>query len=290
MLKNILRAMQRLMTTAGTTEGLRNLIDTPLLAAVKQVIEHRLIFGPQVFALVTNIAATFVHNEPTSLATLQEAKVPDAFYDSLAQGGGIPASNDVLQAIPNAIGAFCLNQAGLTQFAERDLVATYFRIFTSPDHFELLRDRDSAVVIGTAIDELVRHHPSLRDSVMKSMMQVFEDIKVWGAKFVPPEGEQGYTLLPAAAVAAPVAAADGKGKEKESEVDVQMGEGPGAGTGGGEVGGGAAASAEAAAASSDKDKKKEDEFKDNEVTNAIDVFGRVRQLPLGPLVSELRRR
>ncbi|KPV73687.1 uncharacterized protein RHOBADRAFT_16819 [Rhodotorula graminis WP1] len=253
MLKNILRAMQRLMTTAGTTEGLRNLIDTPLLAAVKQVIEHRLIFGPQVFAIVTNIAATFVHNEPTSLATLQEAKVPDAFYDSLAQGGGIPASNDVLQAIPNAIGAFCLNQAGLAQFAERDLVPTYFRIFTSPSHFELLRDRDSAVVIGTAIDELVRHHPTLRDEVMKAMMQVFEDIKAWGAKFVPPEGEQGYTLLPAAAAAAAAAAPgvdEGKGKQRETEPDA------------------------AAASASDKDKKKEDEFKDNEVTNAIDVYGR----------------
>ncbi|BGP42101.1 E3 ubiquitin-protein ligase tom1 [Rhodotorula kratochvilovae] len=260
MLKNILRAMQRLMTTAGTTEGLRNLIDTPLLASVKQVMEHRRIFGPQVFSLATNIAATFVHNEPTSLATLQEAKVPDIFYDSLAQGGGIPASNDVLQAIPNAIGAFCLNQAGLAQFAERDLIPTYFRIFTSPDHFELLRDRDSAVVIGSAIDELVRHHPTLRDKVMQTIMTVFEDIKAWGARFVPPEGEQGYALVPAAA-------ADGKGKEKEKEGDVQMQV-----EGGGE---GAAASAQAAAASeADKDKRKEDELKDNEVTNAIDVFGR----------------
>lgn len=271
MLKNILRAMQRLMTTAGTTEGLRNLIDTPLLNAVKQVIEHRLIFGPQVFSLVTNIAATFVHNEPTSLATLQEAKVPDAFYDSLAQGGGIPASNDVLQAIPNAIGAFCLNQAGLTQFAERNLVPTYFRIFTSPDHFELLRDRDSAVVIGGAIDELVRHHPSLRDKVMDAMMQVFEDIKAWGAKFVPPEGEQGYALVPAAS-------AEGKGKEKEKEgekeADVQMSEGTG--PGGGATASGQAAATAASDADKDKKDKKEDELKDNEVTNAIDVFGRVR--------------
>ncbi|GAA6048825.1 hypothetical protein JCM3770_003640 [Rhodotorula araucariae] len=258
MLKNILRAMQRLMTTAGTTEGLRNLIDTPLLVSVKQVMEHRRIFGPQVFSLVTNIAATFVHNEPTSLATLQEAKVPDVFYDSLAQGGGIPASNDVLQAIPNAVGAFCLNQAGLTQFAERDLIPTYFRIFTSPDHFELLRDRDSAVVIGSAIDELVRHHPNLRDKVMQTIMTVFEDIKAWGARFVPPEGEQGYSLV--------FAATEGKGKEKEGDalpMQVEGGEGA------------AAPPAQAAAASeADKEKRKEDELKDNEVTNAIDVFGR----------------
>ncbi|GAA6003447.1 E3 ubiquitin-protein ligase TOM1 [Rhodotorula paludigena] len=267
LLKNILRALQRLMTTAGTTEGLRNIVDTPLLGAVKKVMEHRRVFGPQVFSLITNIAATFVHNEPTSLATLQEHKVPDAFYDSLVQG--IPASNDVLQAIPNAVGAFCLNAAGLTQFTERNLVPKYFAIFTSPDHFELLRDRDSAVVIGSAIDELVRHHPTLRETVMGAIMRVFEDLKAWGDKFVPPEGEQGYAL---------VAAPADKGKASaEGGADVHMQEGEGAQASTTTT---AAAPATAAAAQDDKEKKddkekrKEEELKDNEVTNAIDVFGR----------------
>lgn len=32
-----------------------------------------------------NIMLTFVHNEPTSLSVLQEAKLPDAFYDAVEQ-------------------------------------------------------------------------------------------------------------------------------------------------------------------------------------------------------------
>ncbi|GAA5889291.1 hypothetical protein JCM6882_000697 [Rhodosporidiobolus microsporus] len=262
LLKNILRATQRLMTTSGTTEGLRNLIDTTLLSSAKTVMQNRPVFGPQIFSLVTNISATFVHNEPTSLTTLQEAKVPQTFYESLE--GSIPASNDVLQAIPNAIGAFCLNTAGINEFTERPLISQYFSVFTSPSHAELLRDRDSALVIGSAIDELVRHHPTLRERVMQAIMGVFAEMKRMGEAFVPPQGEQGYGLVSAAEAAAAVEKEKAKEKEREAEAmavdaavagDVQM--------------------QEQVAKEREKEKKlKEEEGKENDVTIAIDVFGR----------------
>jgi E3 ubiquitin-protein ligase HUWE1 len=258
-LKSILRAIHRLMTTSGTTEGLRNLIDTSLLSSVKKVMENRFIFGPQVFALVTNIAATFVHNEPTSLTTLQEAKVPDALYDSLERA--IPASNDVLQAVPNAIGAFCLNQAGLDHFLTRDLIAKYFAIFTSPAHYELLRDRDSAVNLGSAIDELVRHHPTLKAKILDTIFSIFVEFKRMGAGYVPPASESGYNLKPTtSADATSTTTAAG------SSEDVAMQEGAAQGT-------------EEEQATKDKKKAEEEKTKDNEVTNAIDVFGRVRAFP-----------
>ncbi|GAA5942817.1 hypothetical protein JCM10213_002959 [Rhodosporidiobolus nylandii] len=264
-LKNILRATQRLMTTSGTTEGLRNLIDTSLLGSCKTVMQNRGVFGPQIFSLVTNISATFVHNEPTSLATLQEAKVPSTFYDALSES--IPASNDVLQAIPNAIGAFCLNQAGLNEFTERNLIPKYFAVFTSPKHNELLRDRDSALVIGSAIDELIRHHPTLREPVMKSIMQVFGDIKALGEKFVPPEGEQGYTLLPASSAPA------GEQKEGNEAMAVDTAAAPAAPAGSGDRD--VQMQDEATGEREKEQKKKEEEQgKENEVTIAIDVFGR----------------
>lgn len=83
------------MQTAGTTEGLRNLIDSSLLTSVKSIIQNRDLFGPQLFGLSINIVATFVHNEPTCLATIQEANVPEALYDAIE--GSIPASIDVSQ-------------------------------------------------------------------------------------------------------------------------------------------------------------------------------------------------
>ena len=53
LLKSLLRAIQRLMQTAGTTEGLRNLIDTSLLGSVRSILQNRVVFGAQLFALGT---------------------------------------------------------------------------------------------------------------------------------------------------------------------------------------------------------------------------------------------
>ena len=38
------------------------------------------------FALAINIMSTFVHNEPTSLAIIQEAGLPEAFYKAIEAG------------------------------------------------------------------------------------------------------------------------------------------------------------------------------------------------------------
>jgi E3 ubiquitin-protein ligase HUWE1 len=85
------------MQTAGTTEGLRNLIDSSLLTSVKTIMDQRVIFGPQLFGLAINITATFVHNEPTCLTTIQEAKLPEALFDAIEDS--IPASIDVSDSL-----------------------------------------------------------------------------------------------------------------------------------------------------------------------------------------------
>ncbi|KAI5477219.1 E3 ubiquitin-protein ligase HUWE1 [Pseudohyphozyma bogoriensis] len=187
LLKALLRAIQRLMQTAGTTEGLRNLIDTSLPASVRSIMTHRDVFGPQIFGLAINITATFIHNEPTCLTTIQEAKIPEALYDAIEDS--IP----VLQAIPNAIGALCLNPAGLTQFNTRDIIPRYFSTFTSERHVRLLQERDNSTMIGTCVDELIRHHPSLKEKVLGAALDALKTIREQGKAFVP-ESSEGYAL------------------------------------------------------------------------------------------------
>jgi E3 ubiquitin-protein ligase HUWE1 len=103
-LKHILRSMHRMMQSSGTAEGLRGLIDMTLLKSLKKVIEYRGLFGPNVLPigvqrtvsyqsfssllviLAINIMSTFVHNEPTSLAIIQEAGLPETFYKAIEIG------------------------------------------------------------------------------------------------------------------------------------------------------------------------------------------------------------
>jgi E3 ubiquitin-protein ligase HUWE1 len=91
-----------MMQSSGTAEGLRNLIDMSLLKSIKKVVEYRGLFGSSVFPLgellvlcievcstgftAINVMSTFVHNEPTSLAIIQEAGLPSTFYHAIENG------------------------------------------------------------------------------------------------------------------------------------------------------------------------------------------------------------
>ncbi|KAI6134471.1 hypothetical protein EV401DRAFT_2052880 [Pisolithus croceorrhizus] len=171
-LKHALRSIHRMMQSSGTAE-------------VKKIMEYR----------AMNIMATFVHNEPTSLPTIQEAGLPQVFYQAIE--AGLEPFIEVVQAIPNAIGALCLNQAGQDQLAARpSIIPGIFSIFTSERHLKVLRDKENAVLIGTSIDELIRHHPSLKAPVFDAVKSTLSKIEDAGNAFIIPEDKkEWYELL-----------------------------------------------------------------------------------------------
>ncbi|KAG8764160.1 hypothetical protein FRC11_003016 [Ceratobasidium sp. 423] len=195
LLKHIIRSMHRMMQSSGTAEGLRTLIDSSLVQSIKLIMENKILFGPPIYSIAINIMAMFVHNEPTSLAILQEANVPDVFYRAIESG--IEPAIEAITSVPNAIGALCLNQTGLTQFNEhKAIMPTFFSIFTSEPHIKILLEKDNANAIGGAVDELVRHHPSLKDVVFESIAGTLQKIESLGNSFpIPKEQENLYRMI-----------------------------------------------------------------------------------------------
>ncbi|KAI9600681.1 hypothetical protein H4Q26_000471 [Puccinia striiformis f. sp. tritici PST-130] len=104
--------------------------------------------------------STLIHSEPTSLAILQEAGLPEALYDAI--DSGIEPAFDVIAAIPSALGALCLNDVGLEQLNERQAIPRSFR--------------DHASVVGSTIDELVRHQPTLKKMVLDATLTYLKEI------------------------------------------------------------------------------------------------------------------
>lgn len=108
----------------------------------------------------------------------------------------------VIQSIPNAIGALCLNETGQAQLKKRpSIIPAIFSIFTSERHLKVLIDKENAVIIGTAVDELIRHHPSLKAPVFDSLQATLSRIEDLGASYVPPADiERWYQLMPTSVV------------------------------------------------------------------------------------------
>jgi E3 ubiquitin-protein ligase HUWE1 len=215
---------------------------------------------------------TFVHNEPTSLTILQENKIPDAFYDAIE--GEIEPSLDVLSAIPTAIGALCLNEAGLKQFLDTRLgiIKKFFDVFQSEPHARVLNERENAVVIGANFDELVRHHPDLKQSVFDAVTEVLKSLYEKGKDYVP-ESSDGYRLVQVAGgegdTAAPQETLDQARSAEAASImgDVSMSDTPATG---------AAQAGSAEQAEDAVEAKKED----NKMLTFIAVTGRVRVLPI----------
>jgi E3 ubiquitin-protein ligase HUWE1 len=97
----------------------------------------------------------------------------------------------------------CLNEAGQIQLSKRpSIIPAILAIFTSERHLKVLIDKENAVIIGTAVDELIRHHPSLKSSVFDAIRSTLSNIEDLGMTFVcPTDIKQFYRLMPITDVA-----------------------------------------------------------------------------------------
>lgn len=217
LLRALLKFILHLMDTSGTSEGMRNLIDSSIISSVQHILKCKkiganvfglgelniicwfILFKFILFFLAVNIMSTFIHNEPTSLSVLQENKLPDVFLEVVTQD--FPISAEVISALPHAFGAICLNQQGLDSFKENMPIRKFLEIFTSDQHLRALIDNDVPHVVGRSVDELVRHHPTLKSDVLAAIEVMMKKVFNIGKAMVPSkrivedDGEEEVCML-----------------------------------------------------------------------------------------------
>ncbi|KUJ13456.1 uncharacterized protein LY89DRAFT_754201 [Mollisia scopiformis] len=86
---------------------------------------------------------------------------------------GILPTSESINIIPQAFGAICLNNAGMKMFQASHALETFFEIFESPEHVKCMESiKDLPSNLGSTFDELVRHHPPLKEAIMTAILNM----------------------------------------------------------------------------------------------------------------------
>ncbi|KAL5417017.1 hypothetical protein PMIN03_001857 [Paraphaeosphaeria minitans] len=222
-LRWLFKFMNHMMSHTGGgnfDRQMRNLIDsTPLQQGLEIVLSNANVFGSTVWSMGVNILTTFIHNEPTSYAVINDAGLSTALLETVSgekiseistdaiDGNAISSADsapalqssspprparvypprdpnvslasgilpvaEAISTIPPAFGAICLAEAGMKLFRSSAAMKHFFEIFESPAHVKALDlDPEIPTIIGNAFDELVRHHPPLKNPVLASLSEM----------------------------------------------------------------------------------------------------------------------
>lgn len=88
---------------------------------------------------------------------------------------GIPPSSELISVIPNVFDAICINAQGKELFSQHNFEG-FFSIFRSIEHCKVITKGHCASDVGAGMDELLRHHPELKDTFLKSYIQMMQDV------------------------------------------------------------------------------------------------------------------
>ena len=126
----------------------------------------------------TEVITVFIFHEPSQLSTLQDNGLPWVMLNSIINKH-IPVTREVLASLPSILSALCLNTRGLQVFVNAEPFDHLFGVLISPEYLPAMRKKkgadqigDTATNLGEAMDELMRHQPSLRTSVLAALVKV----------------------------------------------------------------------------------------------------------------------
>jgi hypothetical protein len=64
----------------------------------------------------------------------------------------------------------------MESFIAMNPVEHFFSVFTNDEYLKILIDNDVPHLVGNSIDELIRHHPNIKEMLMKSVVKVVKDL------------------------------------------------------------------------------------------------------------------
>ncbi|XP_069738899.1 E3 ubiquitin-protein ligase HUWE1-like [Phaenicophaeus curvirostris] len=182
LLKSMLNFLKKAIQDPAFSDGIRHVMDGSLPTSLKHIISNAEYYGPSLFLLATEVVTVFVFQEPSLLSSLQDNGLTDVMLHALLIKD-VPATREVLGSLPNVFSALCLNARGLQAFVQCQPFERLFKVLLSPDYLPAMRRRrssdplgDTASNLGSAVDELMRHQPTLKTDATTAIIKLLEEI------------------------------------------------------------------------------------------------------------------
>ena len=186
LLKSMLNFLKKAIQDPAVSDSIRHVMDGSLPSSLTHIISNAEYYGPSLFLLATDVVTAYVFQEPSLLSSLQDKGLTDVVLHALLVKD-VPATREVLASLPNVFSALCLNTRGLEAFVECKPFERLFKVLLSPDYLPAMRRRrsadlagDTATNLGNAMDELMRHQPSLKTSATSAIIKLLEQVCALG--------------------------------------------------------------------------------------------------------------
>ncbi|KAI1287400.1 E3 ubiquitin-protein ligase HUWE1 [Halotydeus destructor] len=182
LLKSMLNFLKKAIQDSAFSDSIRHVMDGNLPRSLRHIISNAEYYGPSLFMLATDVVTVYVFQEPSLLSSLQESGLTHVVLHALLIKD-VPATREVLASLPNVFSALCLNSRGLESFVACKPFQRIFKVLLSPDYLPAMRRRrssdpmgDTASNLGNAMDELMRHQPSLRTDATLAIINLLEEL------------------------------------------------------------------------------------------------------------------
>ena len=186
LLKSMLNFLKKAISDPAFSDSIRHVMDGTLPNSLKHIISNAEYYGPSLFLLATDVVTAYVFQEPSLLSSLQDNGLTDVVLHALLVKD-VPATREVLGSLPNVFSALCLNTRGLNAFVTCKPFERLFKVLLSPDYLPAMRRRrssdpmgDTASNLGNAMDELMRHQPSLKTAATGAIIKLLEEVCALG--------------------------------------------------------------------------------------------------------------
>lgn len=182
LLKSMLNFLKKALQDSTFSENIRHLMEGTLPHSLKHIISNAEYYGPSLFLLATDVVTVYVFQEPSLLSTLQDNGLTDVVLHALLIKD-VPATREVLSSLPHVFTALCLNNRGLQSFVKCKPFERLFKVLLSPNYLPAMRRRrssdplgDTASNLGNAMDELMRHQPSLKVDATAAIIKLLQEL------------------------------------------------------------------------------------------------------------------